>query len=71
MLNYNKISYNIKSLILNFSEKISKDLSKLNYKFVCNMLYGLLESRFVLLSEISRQLNEPITLKKKIERVMV
>lgn len=69
MINYSKLSYQIKRKILTFSNKISKNLSRPTYKFITQMIYGILESQTVLLSEISRALKEDITLKKTIERL--
>lgn len=69
MTHYNKISYNIKSQIITFCEKVSKDLSKPNFKFILCMMLGIIASKSVLLSEISRNLHESIPLKKTINRL--
>ena len=69
MINYSKLSYQIKRKILTFLNKISKSLSRPNYKFITQMIYGILESQTVLLSDISRALKENISLKKTIERL--
>jgi DNA-binding transcriptional ArsR family regulator len=55
--------------IVEFSKKTSKGLSLPGKKFIINMLYGLLKGQSVLLSEIARALEEPISLKKTIERL--
>src|SRR5690554_3427518 len=69
MINYTKLIYQLKRKITNFSKKISKDLSVPNTKFVSQMIYGLLKSQSILLSNISRSLKEDITLKKTIDRL--
>ena len=55
--------------ILNFSEKISKGLSRPDFKFVSQMIYGILSSQSCHLSKIARTLNETISLKKTIDRL--
>jgi hypothetical protein len=69
MINYSKLSYKIKRKVLTFSNKISKNLSRPTYKFITQMIYGILENQTVLLSDISRALKENISLKKTIERL--
>jgi len=69
MINYTKLIYQLKRKLSNFSDKINKNLSKPKSKFIFQMLYGLLESQSILLSEISRALKEDITLKKVIDRL--
>jgi hypothetical protein len=69
MINYNRLGYEIKRDLANFSEKISKGLKRPESKFVAQMLYGILAGNKVHLSEIARSLNENITLKKTIDRL--
>jgi len=69
MSDYTKLSYQLKRKIGVFSKKISAGISRPKFKFVFQMLYGLAEAQSVLLSEISRALKEPITLKKTIDRL--
>jgi len=69
MTNYNKLSYQIKRKLSTFSKKITKGISIPKAKFVFQMIYGLLESKSVQLSNISRGLNENISLKKTIDRL--
>jgi len=69
MSNYNTMASNMKRGILRFSEKISKGLSRPDFKFVTQMVYGMLCSQSCHLSKISRALNESISLKKTIERL--
>jgi hypothetical protein len=69
MINYNRLGYEIKRDLANFSKKISKGLKRPKSKFVVQMLYGILAGNKVHLSEIARSLNEDITLKKTIDRL--
>jgi len=69
MINYNRLCYEIKRDLTNFSTKISKGLKRPQQKFVHQMLYGILAGNKVHLSEIARSLKENIKLKKTIERL--
>ena len=69
MSNYTTLGSNLKRGILNFSKKISKSLTRPSIKFVSEMIYGILASGSCLLSEIGRNLNEEISLKKTIDRL--
>lgn len=69
MYNYTTLNYNLKRGILKFSEKISKNLSRPNFKFVSQMIYGMLSSQSCLLSDIGRKLNEKTSIKKIIDRL--
>jgi hypothetical protein len=69
MINYNRLGYEIKRDLANFSEKISNGLKRPESKFAAQMLYGILAGNKVHLSEIARSLNENITLKKTIDRL--
>lgn len=69
MTNYNTLTYNLKRSILKFSEKISKELTRPEFKLVSQMLYGILNSQSCHLSKIARALNEDISLKKVIDRL--
>lgn len=69
MSNYTTLGGNLKRGILNFSKKISKTLTRPAAKFVSEMIYGILSSGSCLLSEIGRNLNEEISLKKTIDRL--
>ena len=69
MNKYSTLAYELKRGIINFSEKLCAELSKVNFKFVSCMLYGLLKGQSVKLSEIARGLEEEITIKKTIERL--
>ena len=69
MNNYNTLSNNLKRVILRFSERISKGLSRPEFKFVSQVIYGMLCSQSCHLSKIARALNEEISLKKTINRL--
>lgn len=69
MKHYSTGAGQLKRGIINFCEKISKGLSRPIMKFISSMLYGLLKGQSVMLSEIGRALDEPISLKKVIERL--
>lgn len=70
MYNYfNTQSHNLKRGILKFSEKVSKNLSRPRFKFISQMIFGILSSQNCMLSEIGRRLNEKTSLKKTIDRL--
>ena len=69
MTNYNTLRSNLKRGILRFSEKISEGLSRPDFKFVSQMIYGMLGSQSCHLSKIGRALDEGISLKKTIDRL--
>jgi hypothetical protein len=69
VINSNRLGYEIKRDLANFSEKISNGLKRPESKFAAQMLYGILAGNKVHLSEIARSLNENITLKKTIDRL--
>ena len=61
--------YETKREIVNYSKKLSFGLSKSNEKFVMDMQYGIAKNQSVLLSDISRALDENIDLRYTIERL--
>ena len=69
MGNYSTLSSNLKRGLIRFSERISAGLSRPDFKFVSQMIYGILCSQSCHLSKIARTLNEDILLKKSIERL--
>ena len=69
MNNYSILGSNLKRKILRFSEKISTDLSRPVFKFVSQIIYGMLSSQSCHLSKIARSLGENISLKKTIDRL--
>ena len=66
MVNFTSKTYQMKREILNFSNKISRKLSKPDKKFMADMNYGILASNSCLLTDIVDQLHEP---SKKINSV--
>ncbi|HEY3360947.1 MAG TPA: transposase [Methanosarcina sp.] len=69
MYDFTRIAGNIKEKISNYSKKVTKNIKKPTQKFITQMMYGMLESKTVLLSEIARTLKEETLLKKTIERL--
>lgn len=69
MNNYSTLSSNLKRSLLHFSERISEGLSRPDFKFVSQMIYGMLCCQSCHISEISRALEEKVLLKKTIERI--
>ena len=69
MINYNRLGYEIKRDLTNFSTKISKGLKRPQQKFIHQMTYGIIAGNKVHLNEIARSLKEHISLKKTIERL--
>lgn len=69
MINFNTFTHNLKRGFLNFSEKVTKKLSRPEFKFTSQMIYGILKSQSCHLSKIGRALNEDIKLKKTIDRL--
>ena len=63
MINYNRLAGELKRDFLNFSKKITKNISLPNSKFITQMMYGLLEGNKAHLSEIARSLHETTALK--------
>ena len=59
----------MKRKVNNFSKKISNNLSRPKLKFITQMIYGLINSQTVILSDIARSLKEDILLKKTIDRL--
>lgn len=64
-----QLSYKLRAQITQFSGKLSQGLTKPNNRFVDEMIYGLTASQSVMLSEISRSLNEAIPLIKTENRL--
>jgi len=69
MINYTILSSNLKRGLVRFCETICKGLTRPEFKFVSQMVYGLLCSQSCHLSKIARALEESITLKKTIDRL--
>ncbi len=64
-----QLSHKLRAQITRFSGKLSEGLKKPNQRFVDEMIYGLTASQSVMLSEISRALNEDIPLIKTENRL--
>lgn len=58
MSNLTTNTYTLKREILNFSNKLSKELAKPDRKFIADITYGMLASNSCLLTDISDQLHE-------------
>ncbi|MDI9413508.1 MAG: hypothetical protein QM401_08030 [Bacillota bacterium] len=69
MINSTTVTYEIKRKILNFANKLTHVAGKVQAKFVSDMIYGLIKSKSVLLSDISDALMEPIKKIDTIERL--
>ena len=69
MNNFTTDTYEMKREIVNFSKKISKGVNKSTEKFISDMQYGISKSGSVLLTNISRTLNEKINLKYTVDRL--
>ncbi|MBQ3224412.1 MAG: transposase [Oscillospiraceae bacterium] len=69
MTNFNTLTHNLKRGFLNFSEKVTKNLSRPDFKFTSQMIYGIFCSQSCHLSKVARALNEDIKLKKTIDRL--
>ena len=63
MINFNTLTHNLKRGFLNFSENVTKKLSRSDFKFTSQMIYGIFHSQSCHLSKIARVLNEEINLK--------
>lgn len=58
MVNFTSNTYQMKREILNFSHKISHNLSKPARKFSADITYGILTSGSCLLTDVADQLHE-------------
>jgi len=58
MSNFTTNTYTLKREILNFSNKISKELPKPDRKFIADITYGMLASNSCLLTDVADQLHE-------------
>ena len=69
MTNYSILTSNLKRGLVRFSEAISSGLSRPEFKFISQMIYGILCCQSCHLSKIARALDESVLLKKTIERL--
>lgn len=58
MVNFTSNTYSLKRKILNFTNKISRHLSKPDKKFTADITYGMLASQSCLLTDVADQLHE-------------
>jgi len=65
MAHYTTLGSNLKRGILRFFEKISEELSRPSFKFVSQMIYGILVSQSCHLSKIGRALEEKCHIKRR------
>ncbi len=59
MVNFTSNTYQMKREIFSFSNKISRNLSKPERKFMADMNYGILASSSCLLTDVVDRLQEP------------
>ena len=64
-----RIASKIRAQILQFSGELSRGFPKVLARFVAEMIYGIQARQSVRLTEVSRALAEPITIKKTVERL--
>jgi len=69
MTNFTTNIYTLKRKILNFTKKISEELSKPEKKFTADITYGMLASRSCLLTDVCDQLHESSNKKNIVERL--
>ena len=69
MVNFTSNTYQMKREILNFSNKISRRLSRPDKKFAADMTYGILASGSCLLTDIVDQLHEDSKKVNSVERL--
>jgi len=69
MTNYSTLGANLKTGLLNFSKKVSKNFNKSVQKFIANMIFGMISANSCKLTDVGRALKEPIALKKTVERL--
>jgi len=69
MNNNTTLVWQLKRGLLNFVEKLSDGLTRPKVKFLAQMLYGILTSQSVMLTQIGRALQEVISLKKTEDRL--
>ena len=59
-----KVAVKLREKIVHFSGELSKGLPKTAQRFVSEMAYGVQAKQSVVLTEIARALEEPISIKK-------
>lgn len=72
MSNFTTFTNEMKREIVKFTDYLTKNVkSKVNYKFIGDAIYGIAASQSLLISNIARELNEPIKLDNTIERLCI
>lgn len=66
---YSKLIWQLKRKIVNVLSKLTVNLSKPQSKFIIEMVFGILKSESIILSDIAHALDEDILPKKTIERL--
>lgn len=69
MSNFNKLIDRYDRFFFYYLEKIIMQFDKPTRKFYIDIIYGILKSQSIILSDIVHSLNEKITPKKSIERL--
>lgn len=67
-MNYSKLASKLRTKIAKFSGYVSSGLDKSSKRFINEAVYGIMFSQSVMLTEIGRSLETPISLKKIEER---
>jgi hypothetical protein len=68
-MDYGKIAGKLREQMVRFSGELSRGLPKVVGRFIAEMLYGVQARQSVRLTEVSRALDEPIAIKKTVERL--
>lgn len=68
LMNFSHLANKLRSKITRFSGILSQDLDKTARRFVQEAVYGIIASQSVMLTEIGRQLEIRVSLKKTEER---
>lgn len=69
MKNYNILNDKIKDEMINFINKLSTGLGKVDTHFITDMVNGIISNNSVILSDIARTMNERPNIKKSVERL--
>ena len=68
-MNIAQIAARLRATIVHFSGRLSSGLPKVMRRFVAEAMYGIAAKGSVRLSEIARILEEPIAMKKTVDRL--
>jgi len=69
MVNSTTVVYETKREILSYANKLSHGFGRVETKFIADMIYGIIASCSILLSDIADSLKEPINKKNTIDRL--